>query len=477
MAADDLLALAQICIHMAEYDALTGQSQFRQALTGYISEGERVQPGFVSDSTRGGIGFGYAAARAYEAYRDESFLDFAKMAWDSGRRVTISDDDVSAGVILAKDFTLQKNCRGASMAGGTFKVRFIWTDIDTRMLTEGTQSQFNGTSNATIDSWTTGLSAALYRITLDERFLSAANAAAKFLRDQLYQDRLFTTSLSGREQDECLMDLNITTYENGIVMQGIALLNEVTNFTTEYNALVKDLVTTVTSKPAWHSDAGILTAQDVGKNYIPRGLMQVYNTSTDAVLQDYITAYLSTQYAAVAVNAAGYGDIYGSSWTGPAASHFDDRGQSEAISALLATIVVSPEDGSNTVVTTSSSIPSASMTPSSTSSVGVPIGPIVGGTMGGLAVISILVTVVLCHRRRTRSMGSSSIDAFPVSQEAAPDLFQTQILPRQAIYRKQFPSGSEEPQQRVVAASSHATLTVKLTDLPDSSSPPPYSRD
>jgi hypothetical protein len=57
-------------------------------------------------------GFGYAAARAYEAYKDQSFLDSAKEAWESGRRLTISDENISASTIPAKNFTLQKTCHG-----------------------------------------------------------------------------------------------------------------------------------------------------------------------------------------------------------------------------------------------------------------------------------------------------------------------------------------------------------------------------
>ncbi|EEB93397.1 hypothetical protein MPER_07949, partial [Moniliophthora perniciosa FA553] len=70
----DWLGLSQFCIAMADFDLLTGQDGYKQALKSYIQAAERVRPGFADRSVRGGIAFGNAAARAYEAYKDDDFL-------------------------------------------------------------------------------------------------------------------------------------------------------------------------------------------------------------------------------------------------------------------------------------------------------------------------------------------------------------------------------------------------------------------
>ncbi|KAK7034772.1 hypothetical protein VNI00_012179 [Paramarasmius palmivorus] len=387
----DWLGLAQTCIQMADFDALTGQNKYRQALTGYIAAAERAQPGFLYEYTRGGIAFGYAAARAYETYKDKTFLDFAIEAWNWGKAWTVSDEDTNAGAIAGKNFTLQKTCDGASLAGGTFGL--------------------NVTNDPGIDSWSTGnflvLSSSLYKMTSNETYLSAANATAKFLRKPMYLGQgSIASTLSGNETENCKMDRTAFGYNSGIVMQGLSLLNFATPSTND-DALIRDLVVGESSNLDWHSADGVLSTTDASGIYIPRGLIQIYNSSTDTVLRDYISAYLSTQYNAVVDNAAGSGNVYGPSWTGPPASGFDAKGQSKAISALLAGIVVSNESG----LTTASNVipfptsPASSSAPPDSSTPKTSVASIVGSVLGGLAFVAgvtVFVVVFLRYREQRR---------------------------------------------------------------------------
>ena len=54
--------------------------------------------------------YGYAAARAYTAYRDPEFLTLAATSWASARRYTISSEQAATGTMETKKFTLASSC-------------------------------------------------------------------------------------------------------------------------------------------------------------------------------------------------------------------------------------------------------------------------------------------------------------------------------------------------------------------------------
>uniref|UniRef100_A0A0W0F7I8 Glycoside hydrolase family 76 protein n=1 Tax=Moniliophthora roreri TaxID=221103 RepID=A0A0W0F7I8_MONRR len=375
---------------MADFDSLTGQERYKQALKSYISATERLVPGFASDFIRGGIAFGNAAARAYEIYGDDIFLDYAVEA-ELGKEIH------------------GKNCGTASMAGGTFA--------------------FNTTDDTQLDSWATGasrthlfiektsdyldsLSASLYKITSNETYLSAANTTANFLRSHMYRDQgLIVSTLSGKQGDQCQAQQDTPPLSTGMLMQGVSLLNSITSSVDDV-ALINDIVVGESLNNQWNNEDGVLTTMDPSGIYIPRGLLQVYNTTSDTSLQRYISAYLSTQYNAVIDLASGPGNIYARSWTGPSASSFNVDGQLNAISVLLAGILLSND---TVTITTIIAIPSSSPTAShfpSTSTTPVPglpvasrIGVMIGGfafLAGAVAALWFLVRRLLRKRRRDK---------------------------------------------------------------------------
>ncbi|ESK84833.1 glycoside hydrolase family 76 protein [Moniliophthora roreri MCA 2997] len=366
----NLLSLSQFCIEMADFDSLTGQERYKQALKSYISATERLVPGFASDFIRGGIAFGNAAARAYEIYGDDILLDYAVEAWNWGRRFTVSEENISVGTIPVKNFPLQKNCGTASMAGGTFA--------------------FNTTDDTQLDSWATGnflvLSASLYKITSNETYLSAANTTANFLRSHMYRDQgLIVSTLSGKQGDQCQAQQDTPPLSTGMLMQGVSLLNSITSSVDDV-ALINDIVVGESLNNQWNNEDGVLTTMDPSGIYIPRGLLQVYNTTSDTSLQRYISAYLSTQYNAVIDLASGPGNIYARSWTGPSASSFNVDGQLNAISVLLAGILLSND---TVTITTIIAIPST-----------LPL--YFNHTAGAVAALWFLVRRLLRKRRRDK---------------------------------------------------------------------------
>ncbi|KAK7034779.1 hypothetical protein VNI00_012186 [Paramarasmius palmivorus] len=177
--------------------------------------------GYGADSPRNVAGSAHviAAIRTYEAYEDGIFLEHAIKAWNWGRQFTLSDEDVGAGVIQTKNFTLQKTCDSTSITGGTFGL--------------------NSTESSDLDSWTTGdmlvLSFSLYKITSNEIYISSARAIANFIRTHLYVgSSLVVSQLSAGQDDGCQLDQATPA---GLFLQGLSLLNVFASSTEYYTAL------------------------------------------------------------------------------------------------------------------------------------------------------------------------------------------------------------------------------------------------
>ncbi|KAK7034778.1 hypothetical protein VNI00_012185 [Paramarasmius palmivorus] len=286
-----------------------------------------------------------------------------------------------------------------------------------------------------------------------KRICQPRETTANFLQSQLYQsrDKLFANSIAGGEQDACKMNTGYTGYENAVILQGISLLNKVVN-STEYNAIINDLVVGITSNTKWHNSAGILSATDVSGTYIPRGMVQVYNVTTDMKLREIC---FNLSYNAIMDNGAGDGNIYGPTWTSRVPSiKYDGGGQSKAISGLLATIPVSSENGAGTSVSSSptslSSTPVSSSTDDSSENENkssTPVGAIVGAVVGGLAFIGISVVFVLWFFRRRPAknqiehesvISSHRYSSVPSNSTLrTTDVSQADTLPRQPVSRKQ----------------------------------------
>ncbi|KAJ8074482.1 hypothetical protein PM082_015383 [Marasmius tenuissimus] len=64
--------------------------------------------------------YGLAAMQAYAAYKDRAYLGYAETAWGSVRVYTLSDNEIRNGKSAVKSITLQNECDGASLAGGSF---------------------------------------------------------------------------------------------------------------------------------------------------------------------------------------------------------------------------------------------------------------------------------------------------------------------------------------------------------------------
>ncbi|EEB98878.1 hypothetical protein MPER_01538, partial [Moniliophthora perniciosa FA553] len=103
---------------MAEFDMITNQTIYRDQLLNFFPQALSFRAGFIQ-----GNAHSIAATYAFAAYSDQEFLEWAELAWSSGKSYTLSEDELQSGKIFRKDITVKPICGDLTMAGGTF-----WTN-------------------------------------------------------------------------------------------------------------------------------------------------------------------------------------------------------------------------------------------------------------------------------------------------------------------------------------------------------------
>ncbi|KAJ7276770.1 hypothetical protein C8J57DRAFT_1714017 [Mycena rebaudengoi] len=331
---------------MAEFDIATGQRRYEDTIQKYLARTQETARFNFSDDKH----YGRTAARAYSAYRTQIFLDYAIQAWWFGRRFTLTLENVNSGKTNVKNSPITKMCNGRSMAGGTFWSNDT-TDLDIAALPTG---------NFLI------LSALLAEATTDKMYLQAAFDTAEFIHAHLYTD-------SHDVQNGMLNDL-ITAIPDTIWLQGDGVLDK-DHFDYTSN-LVKGL--------------GVAYARNV--------------TSPD--LRNWMQACIWVQFNAVIDLSTNGNNIYAYTWHGPPVDTFDKVAQTDAINVLLSALSVGDISQPSSLTSVSPShtgtlLPDPS-TPASSGKLSM-TGPIVGGVIGGIALLSSIFFVFWrLQRRRLR---------------------------------------------------------------------------
>ncbi|KAF8154352.1 hypothetical protein K438DRAFT_1987328 [Mycena galopus ATCC 62051] len=327
--------VATLYAEMAELDMITNKTQYEDTLQQDFSTTQETRPNFSAPET-----YGYAAIRAYVAYQNSVFLQYATQSWSFGNSYTISQTSTS---LAAKNFTLETSCNGATMAGGTF-----WTMTP---------------SDPSIAAMSTGyfmlLSALLYEATSTPSYLQATTDSANFIQSHLTTTNgLVLQIISGSKNDSCeVLDDAVNSFNSGLFIEGLAVLVSQTQDTTT-QTLLENLITNVLSNPTWQTTTGIIAngASKEGDAILVRALTAAYvrNVTTPAIRQN-LYDYLAVQFNAV-VDLATAGDgIYAAQWTGPPSSSFSLNNQTSALSPLLSAAYLS--NATTSVSSTSHSTP------------------------------------------------------------------------------------------------------------------------
>ncbi|KAK7030968.1 hypothetical protein VNI00_013916 [Paramarasmius palmivorus] len=419
---------------MADFDAATKQTLYKDRLLEYFAQAEALHPSFLH-----GKAHGIAATHAYKVYSDSVFLTYAENAWKSGTDFTLNEENLQSGTIPFKNVTIKPTCGALSMAGGTF---WITDPNDAYVNTLATASYLL-------------VSALLAESTKDDKYRDAAMKTESFYFNLLRNAR--GDLLDGVHGDLCSNSDASHPSNEGLMMEGLAVLASVTQNETIAEHFFDVLERTILNSN-WHSANGIInadtaqaSAEHVGQ-YIVRGLTAFYNrNTTPSELRTYIRGYLGVQYNAVLDNAREPGDdVYGASWIGPPFSTFALDNQTNALTALVAAIPLHNETVDPTPTGTNKT--TSPNSPNDDSQKSLNLGAIVGGVVGGLAFLALLITLVLCLLRRRQRKPLSNLDASADVTETSPT--QTSgTLPRINHEKKVRPDHPRTPSQHLESPS------------------------
>ncbi|KAK0229429.1 hypothetical protein EDD85DRAFT_793909 [Armillaria nabsnona] len=290
---------------MAEFDRLTNQTKYKDMLMQYLASAELVQSDFLDE-----LNYGYAAARAYAAYRDPYFLNLAVTSCTSARRYTISVQQAASGTMDIKQLTLAISCQGATLAGGTY-----WSYTISEPKLASLASGFI-TFSVIFVTWLTHFNQVFPCVGAWLTKTSVSALLAEATSDHMYLDAAIE-----------------------IYIEGLAILADITH-NTSTEALLRSTIVAITTNNLWQELNGVIATTTTGGHYIVQALAAFYeHNKTPSDLREYIKEYISVQYnAVIEQTTSGGSNIYGIPWTGPPNSTFSPNAQTVALTALIGSI-------------------------------------------------------------------------------------------------------------------------------------------
>ncbi|KAJ7132697.1 hypothetical protein C8R46DRAFT_1140582 [Mycena filopes] len=368
---------------MADFDLAANQTKYRDALTAYFIQATKLRPN-LSDP----LAYGRAAVRAFTAYKDPVFLEYAVQPWAYAQTYTLSPEVLAAGQTDAsgKNFLLHAECNGRTMAGGTFG------------------NAVNGTG--LVSSRSTGVSALLAEATGNVTYMQAAMETAEFILAHLLNDaNQVQDAISSVANASCQPSPTLRPFNFGGVIEGLSVLYSITKNTT-LQAILEGIVTATIPNAAWQGSNGVVNFKGVGDLALLQGLSTACTrNSISPELRADVEKYIAVQFNAIVDLATVNGsDIYSSSWLGPPTSVFNPGSQTTALSALVGAIDLLDPSG------TSSPAPVVSAPPPEPSNNASHVGAIVGGLLAGVAVGAGVLALWILRRRRLSGKTSSPED-------------------------------------------------------------------
>ncbi|KAJ7879404.1 hypothetical protein B0H13DRAFT_2543625 [Mycena leptocephala] len=364
---------------MAEFDAIENQTQYEDTLQQEFSATQQTRANFNDTQT-----YGYAAVRAYMAYQNQVFLQYAIQSWSFGRMYTLSS---TGGNLALKNFVVEESCsNGATMAGGTF----LTTTPSDPSVTAMSTGYFMLLS---------ALLAEATEATPDPKYLDAAKESAAFIQTQLYNgDHLVFQSISASQNDSCkVLNDAVNSFNSGLFIEGLAVLVSITQDATTQNTL-DNVITAVLANPDWQTSGGIIAngAGKDGDSILIRALAAAYvRNVTSPDIHANLHDYLGVQFNAVMDFATNGDNVYANQWIGPPSSSFALDNQTNALAALLSATYLS---ASTVNTTTTSTTPSASGSASGSTS--MPSSTIAGIVVAGLFFLALVIITYIIMRRR-----------------------------------------------------------------------------
>uniref|UniRef100_A0A0W0EYH1 Glycoside hydrolase family 76 protein n=1 Tax=Moniliophthora roreri TaxID=221103 RepID=A0A0W0EYH1_MONRR len=280
---------------------------------------------------------GYAAVRAYTAYGNEEFLDFAVRAWEFERNNTVSISDVPLPLqnsSFKELYDAYRQCDNCEMP----PLPQLMSNLTDHISLSG---QFGWRTDGTMASSDNGLSSLLAEITGNNTFLEAAMESEEFILSQLYDDgSLLKWGISMDENNPCQLATkeDVDPWNAGYAIAGLAIMSSTypANETIRQKRVsgssslrlspsdwiyrLTNTILAATSFLAWHDGQGVMASvEKAGDMDLISGLFTAHTRdAVDSGLSSYLQGYLAVQYNAILDLATNNGtDIYGLAWIGP----------------------------------------------------------------------------------------------------------------------------------------------------------------
>ncbi|KAF8189560.1 hypothetical protein K438DRAFT_1971675 [Mycena galopus ATCC 62051] len=384
---------------------------------------------------------------AFVAYNNPVFLEYAIQVWSTAASYTLSQSDVNVGTVPFKDFAIASTCDSVTMAGGTFERK----------------NPLAPTINVLATGGFFVLSALLAEATGEQEYMDAAKASLNFISNHLLNSqKVVQDAISARANDSCAASTKTIqeAYNSGLVIEGLAILYSVTSDASIFD-MIGEMVRAVFKYSGWQGSNGIIRngATKSGDPVLPRALATVIaRSATTAALKSSIEAYLSVQFNAVVDLATTPGsNIYASSWVGPPSSLFSAGHQTSAIQALIRVVNLQNETTMSTSPSNAAPSSQAELSPTPSPRKMSSIGPIVGGSLGGLILLIGVVTgvVLLRRRQRQRRLRRSHISVFR-TREVPPAISPFNVQPGKPL------AVAPPPPRKVGALSQAQTLDQEI---------------
>ncbi|KAL0577968.1 hypothetical protein V5O48_004004 [Marasmius crinis-equi] len=274
----------ELLAEIADFDILTNQTRYKEVVQKYYLP---ALQDLVPLQSR----YGYAAARAYLAYKDDAFLTVAERYWASARALTLSDEEVAVGKSSAKtNITIPKDCTssGTTLAGGTFHDAL---DDNDGVITAASTGDYMA------------LTLSLAMSTPNQTYTDLAKEMSNFLLSVMYKGSgVVSDDVIIQQTGACIVQENRfdKPYNTGAVIQGLSMLASVTEDSDSgVMSDLRDITLVAITNASWYTDDGILDLSDRTNEYSQRLLRSYFDLTvgndTPTDLKTYLQQYIAVQ--------------------------------------------------------------------------------------------------------------------------------------------------------------------------------------
>ncbi|VDB95877.1 unnamed protein product [Peniophora sp. CBMAI 1063] len=350
--------------------------------------------GWSGDANYWALAFYYA----YRTYKQEVLLETAISIYNATYAAAfITPNDAAAGTGAGRNVSFAlPSCTSDTFAGGVF-VGNVSTDLD--VCAECIGPFFT-------------LSAYLFEATNQSYFSDAAQLSADFMIHHMWNGAFVVDTF---RLHDCSLNPKPCTLDQAGFVEGLSVWANITQNAT-LTSLLRDVVSNVTTHPAWTSNNGVIDELNVQlsmfyqnfKGLLIRALLEARARNLGTDLDLYIEAYILNQFNSILSYTRGSEpdtvDFYGLSWIAQRATSFNSVGSIGALDVLngVLNLTVSA-DGPNTGGATTSAttgVPTATDSARQSQHASIDTGAVAGGMVGG--VIVLLAAIGLCLWRRRR---------------------------------------------------------------------------